>query len=155
LTCAVASFAHTPCYAVGTASEVFTHPEHFARAIKRHPDNTYDWQRAMYSPFIAHQDEPLSGPPSCLRGAYNEQQFRKRFHEVRVWTMAELTLETLATRLASLERKVAERSVSAPAKDWRRTVGMFEGSEFMALVDAEVLAQREAERLAARAGNEE
>ena len=69
--------------------------------------------------------------------------------------MAELTLETLATRLANLERKVAELSVSARAKDWRRTVGMFEGSEFMAEVDAQVLAQREAERQAVRAGNGE
>jgi hypothetical protein len=69
--------------------------------------------------------------------------------------MAELTLEVLAMRLADLERKVAELAVSPAAKDWRRTVGMFEGSTFMAEVDAEVLAQREAERLAARAGNAE
>ncbi len=67
--------------------------------------------------------------------------------------MAELTLEVLAMRLADLERKVAELSAPPAAKDWRRTVGMFEGSEFMAQVDAEVLAQREAERLAARAEN--
>jgi hypothetical protein len=67
--------------------------------------------------------------------------------------MAELTLEVLAMRLADLERKVAELSVPPISKDWRRSVGMFEGSDFMAEVDAEVLAQREAERLAARAGN--
>ncbi len=69
--------------------------------------------------------------------------------------MAELTLEILAMRLADLERKVAALATPPPAKDWRRTVGMFEGSEFMAQVDAEVLALREAERLAARAGNGE
>jgi hypothetical protein len=67
--------------------------------------------------------------------------------------MAELTLEVLAMRLADLERKVAELSIPPAAKDWRRTVGIFEGSEFMAQVDAEVLAQRKAERLAARAEN--
>lgn len=52
--------------------------------------------------------------------------------------MAELTLEILAMRLADLERKVAALATPPPAKDWRRTVGMFEGSEFMAQVDAEV-----------------
>lgn len=69
--------------------------------------------------------------------------------------MAELTLEILAMRVADLERRVAELSVPAAAKDWRRTVGMFEGSDFMAQVDAEVLAQRDAERVAARAENGE
>jgi hypothetical protein len=69
--------------------------------------------------------------------------------------VAELTLEAQARRLADLERKVAELSVAPVAKDWRRTVGMFEGSEFMAQVDTEVLAAREAERAAARAGNGE
>jgi hypothetical protein len=69
--------------------------------------------------------------------------------------VAELTLEILAMRVADLERRVAELSLRAPAKDWRRTVGMFEGSEFMAQVDAEILAQRDAERVAARAENGE
>ncbi len=66
--------------------------------------------------------------------------------------MAELTLEVLAQRVADLEQKFAELSGKPKAKDWRRTVGMFEGSEFMAQVDAEVLAAREAERQAAREG---
>jgi len=66
--------------------------------------------------------------------------------------MSDLTLEVVAKRLADLERKVAELSGKPAPKDWRRTVGMFEGSEFMAQVDAEVLAAREAEREAARAG---
>jgi hypothetical protein len=67
--------------------------------------------------------------------------------------MAELTLEVVARRLADLERKVAELSGKPTLKDWRRTVGMFEGSELMAQVDAEILAAREAERVAARTGN--
>lgn len=67
--------------------------------------------------------------------------------------MAEPTLEDVARRLADLEKKVAALSGKpALSKDWRRSVGMFEGSEFMAQVDAEVLAAREAERQAARAG---
>ena len=65
--------------------------------------------------------------------------------------MNELTLEALAQRLGDVERKLAELTAAPRKKDWRRTVGMFEGSEFMAQVDAEVLAQREAERAAARA----
>ena len=67
--------------------------------------------------------------------------------------MPELTLEDIAKRLTDLESKVAALSGKPARKDWRRTVGMFEGSEFMAQVDAEVLAAREAERQAARQGN--
>ncbi len=66
--------------------------------------------------------------------------------------MSELTLEDVARRLADLEGKVAALSAKPTQKDWRRTVGMFEGSEFMAQLDAEVLAARQAEREAARAG---
>jgi hypothetical protein len=66
--------------------------------------------------------------------------------------MTEVTLENVARRLADLESKVAALSGKPAGKDWRRTVGMFEGSEFMARVDAEVLAAREAEREAARNG---
>jgi hypothetical protein len=65
--------------------------------------------------------------------------------------MSDLTLEQIAKRLVALEDKVAALA-DKRTKDWRRTVGMFEGSEFMAQVDAEVLAAREAERQAARAG---
>ena len=64
--------------------------------------------------------------------------------------MAKMTLETLAKKVANLERQVAELSTPAPTRNWRRTVGMFEGSEFMARVDAEVLTRREAERKATR-----
>jgi hypothetical protein len=69
--------------------------------------------------------------------------------------MTDLTLENIARRLTELEHKVAHLSGKPVRKDWRRTVGMFEGSEFMAQVDAEVLAQREAERQAARAEPDE
>jgi hypothetical protein len=70
--------------------------------------------------------------------------------------MTELTMDDLAKRLAELEHQVALLSGKFPAsKDWRRSVGMFEGSEFMSQVDADVLAAREAEREQARAGNTE
>jgi hypothetical protein len=55
-------------------------------------------------------------------------------------------------RLVDLERKVAELFAKPTQKDWRRAVGMFEGSEFIAQFDSEVLAAREAEREAARQG---
>lgn len=66
--------------------------------------------------------------------------------------MSELTLESLAARVAVLEQQLAaQRSPAAPRKkDWRRTVGMFGDSEFMKQVDAEGEAIREADRAAAR-----
>ncbi|HXD87089.1 MAG TPA: hypothetical protein VN641_11380 [Urbifossiella sp.] len=67
--------------------------------------------------------------------------------------MAELTLESLAKRLETLEQKFEERD--AFRKDWQKSVGMFDGSEFMKLVDDEVAAMREAERQAAREGRSE
>ena len=64
--------------------------------------------------------------------------------------MQELTLEALAARIEALEKRVAKES--APAKDWRSVVGMFDADpEFMQQVLAEVAAAREAERQAARA----
>ena len=66
--------------------------------------------------------------------------------------MGEMTLEALASRVEVLEKKVAE--LSAPKKDWRSVVGMFENSEFMKHVDAEVQAAREADRQAGREGRE-
>ena len=62
--------------------------------------------------------------------------------------MAELTLESLAKRVVELERKLAD--AGTPEKYWRRSFGMFDGSEFMKQVDAEVAAMREVERQAAR-----
>lgn len=67
--------------------------------------------------------------------------------------MTEVTLESLAKRVEALEQKLAERE--KPKKDWRRSVGKFDGSEFMKQVDAEGEAIREADRKAAREGNVE
>lgn len=72
--------------------------------------------------------------------------------------MPELTLESLAARVAALEKEVAEQKAATPPvrqKDWRRTVGMFAGNDFIQQLDAEVAAMREAERKAARGGSEE
>ena len=64
--------------------------------------------------------------------------------------MTEITLESLAQRVATLEKELAEQKArSALKKDWRRTVGMFTGSEFQKQIDAEGLALREADRRAA------
>ena len=67
--------------------------------------------------------------------------------------MAEATLADLAQRVAELERLV-EPLRARPAKNWRRAVGMFEGSDFMREVDAECLRMRAAEREAARRGED-
>ena len=66
--------------------------------------------------------------------------------------MTEITLESLAARLAEVERQLAAQRTALPPrkKDWRRTVGMFTGSEFMKQVDAEGAAVREADRAEAR-----
>jgi hypothetical protein len=66
--------------------------------------------------------------------------------------MPELTLESLNARLAEVERLLAAQSAAPAArkKDWRRTVGMFTGSEFMKQVDAEGQAVRDADRAEAR-----
>ena len=64
--------------------------------------------------------------------------------------MSEITLESLAARLAEVERQLAAQQATPPQrkKDWRRTVGMFTGSEFMKQVDAEGEAVREEDRAA-------
>lgn len=65
--------------------------------------------------------------------------------------MPEITLEALAARLEVVEKQLAEQTTTvARTKDWRRTVGMFAGSEFIKQLDAECAAMREAERVAAR-----
>ena len=66
--------------------------------------------------------------------------------------MPGVTLESLAERLAAVEKELAERRVpQPPIKDWRSVVGMFDDDpEFMETVIAEALASREAERVAAR-----
>lgn len=68
--------------------------------------------------------------------------------------MSELTLESLAKRVEALEKALAEKEPKRPAKDWRRVVGMFADSEFMRQVDEEGRKIREAEREAARRGEE-
>ena len=65
--------------------------------------------------------------------------------------MSELTLETLAARVAELEREITSMKAKAPSvvpasRDWRSVVGMFEESDFMRQVDAEVEALRNAEQ---------
>jgi hypothetical protein len=67
--------------------------------------------------------------------------------------MNDLTLESLAERVAALERAMGTKPPRAAGKDWRRTIGMFRDSEFMREVDEECLRAREAEREAARRGD--
>lgn len=72
--------------------------------------------------------------------------------------MPEITLESLAARVAALEKELAEQKAAPPArkKDWRRTVGMFDDDpDFAREVLAEGQAIREAEREAARRGEPE
>jgi hypothetical protein len=64
--------------------------------------------------------------------------------------MSDLTLESLAQRLEVLEREFARLATVAPKKDWRKVVGLFEGSEFMRQVIAEGQAIRQADRDEAR-----
>ncbi|MSR60606.1 MAG: hypothetical protein EXS05_23690 [Planctomycetaceae bacterium] len=63
--------------------------------------------------------------------------------------MTELTLESLAERVARLESALAANGAS---KDWRKVVGMFRDSEFMRKVDEECQRQRDVEREEARRG---
>ena len=67
--------------------------------------------------------------------------------------MPELTLESLAARLAELERKQsAQPAVSiGSSHDWRCVVGTSEDNEFTRDMLAEIEANSEAERRAARA----
>lgn len=66
------------------------------------------------------------------------------------FTMPELTLESLAARVAELERKLAHTSPSViPAsRDWRSVVGISEETEFSRGMLAEMAAYREDERKA-------
>ena len=61
---------------------------------------------------------------------------------------------TLEQRVAILERQVAALSQSepsnVPAKDWRRTIGMFDGDEVMKRILDEALKYREENRKAAK-----
>ncbi len=69
--------------------------------------------------------------------------------------MAELTLESLAARIAELERKQAAQSaqlarITPPSRDWRKVVGISEDNEFTRDMLAEIEANSEAERRAAQ-----
>ena len=66
--------------------------------------------------------------------------------------MNDLTLESLAKRVETLEKVMATKGPDQSRKDWRKVVGMFRDSEFMRKVDEECLRIREAEREAARRG---
>ena len=63
--------------------------------------------------------------------------------------MSELTLESLARRLADVERRLNERQATS-AKDWRIAAGMFTGREFSKIADEEGRKIREADREEAR-----
>ncbi len=60
--------------------------------------------------------------------------------------MEEVTLESLAKRVAALETQLAARPAEARPDDWWSVVGMFAGSEFHDSVVAEGAAIRQAER---------
>ena len=67
--------------------------------------------------------------------------------------MPALTLETLAERVATLEQKLAAfGGVIPPTRDWRSVVGISEETEFSRNMLAEMEADRDAERQAAREG---
>lgn len=70
--------------------------------------------------------------------------------------MSEVTLESLAARLAAVEKKLESLTSVVPAvRDWRSVVGISEENEFTRRMYAEMEATREAEREAAREGIEE
>jgi hypothetical protein len=68
--------------------------------------------------------------------------------------MSKLTLEALAARLETVEKKLATlTAVVPPSRDWRSVVGISEQTEFSRLMQAEMNALREADRQAALADN--
>lgn len=61
--------------------------------------------------------------------------------------MPEPTLESLAARLAEVERKLAAVPTDQPRlRDWRKVVGRSEDNEFTRAMLAEIEANSEAER---------
>lgn len=63
------------------------------------------------------------------------------------------SIRKLVDRVSALEQEVAdmkERIRANPAKDWRRTVGMFSGDEMMKQIDELARQYREADRRRAR-----
>lgn len=66
--------------------------------------------------------------------------------------MPELTLESLAARIAELERKQSEQPAPGirPGRDWRCVVGISEDNEFTRDMLAQIEENSEAERRAAQ-----
>ena len=64
-----------------------------------------------------------------------------------------ITLESLAHRVAALEAALLNKH--EPKKDWRRSLGIAGDSELMKQIDEEGRKIREADREAARRGEEE
>lgn len=71
--------------------------------------------------------------------------------------MTEITLDEIVKRLEAVEKKLAQQEAeqSRRKKDWRRVVGISEDNDFTRLMRAEIEAAREADRRAARDGNQE
>ena len=70
--------------------------------------------------------------------------------------MPDLTLESLASRLATVEKELAELKSGKPKENsWQNLVGMFTGDEFTQTWIEETEAIRNADRQAAREGNTE
>ncbi len=65
-----------------------------------------------------------------------------------------MTQDTLEKRVTRLEQQMAQLLANSPAtlpaKDWRRTIGMFAGDEIMKKIFEEGRKIREADRLRAR-----
>jgi hypothetical protein len=65
--------------------------------------------------------------------------------------MPEITLETLAARVAELEREVTSLKSKTPSvvtasRDWRSVVGICDDNEFTRAMDAEIAKRSEEER---------
>lgn len=61
----------------------------------------------------------------------------------------QLTLESLAARVAELERKLAAQTPGPSKLDWLSVVGISDDNEFTRSMQAEIEANSEAERKAA------
>ena len=69
--------------------------------------------------------------------------------------MSELTLESLAARVALLEQRLdAPKNVIPPLRDWRSVIGICEESDFSRQMQAEIEAASDAEYKAAQEGTE-
>jgi hypothetical protein len=71
--------------------------------------------------------------------------------------MPEITLESLAARLAAVERELAalKGGFTPAVRDWESVVGTFEDTESFRQMQAEMKAFKDAQRRAAENGDEE